>query len=194
MTPESCIFFLSTKALLHIHNLWVLLLLPALGFFLYRAARFFCKRLILLAQLKKACHKVGATLVAARPSGIFGRRNTKDCDLYIVTEKTAFSVKLFGISGRKSRLIFRHDRTYRILNRWLPDRGPIKLPEYRFRTGYRYEWELKTPRKVLLLNPVCMGVYREESNCKPAPLNPHEQIFGMEIHTMTSLLQTIGEE
>ncbi len=181
-------------------------------FFLYRFVRFACKRFILAVKLKRACKSKGATLTGTSPLWMFGRRNESLCDVYITTAKTVYAVKLFGVAGRRSRLIFGKDRTYSIRSRWLPDIGPKSIPEYNFRYGFRYEWELKTPRKILLLNPVCIGVFREESAKKNAsinpylgifkeegakknaPVTPHEQLFGMEIHTMTSLLRMIGEE
>lgn len=193
-------------------GLGILVIFLIVLFFLYRFVRFACKRFILAVKLKRACKSKGATLTGTSPLWMFGRRNASPCDVYITTTKTVYAVKLFGVAGRRSQLIFGKNRTYSIRSRWLPDIGPTPIPEYNFRYGFRYEWELKTPRKILLLSPVCIGVFREENAKKntymnphigifkeegakkTAPINPHEQLFGMELHTMTSLLRMIGEE
>lgn len=175
-------------------NLSVLLFLAGSFLFIYRFVRFFCKRLILWRRLKNICKKRNFQLFAENRRVLLAKRDLSPCDFHIVTRNTVFSVKLFGVAGKRSKLFFREDGTYHIRNRWLPGTKQKKLPGFNFRAGYRYEWELKTPRKILLLNPTCTGVFRESRNGKHHPLNPYEQLFGMEIHTLTSLLNTIGEE
>lgn len=162
-------------------------------FFLFRYGRFICKRIILFVKLKKMCKALKATLIGTSFFWIFGRRTDIPCDFYIETESIIYAVKLFGVAGRRSRLLFTSDRKYIIHNRRLPDIGPHPLPEYKFRYKFRTEWELKTPCKVLLLHPVCTAVLREEINRKYSRLNPREQIFGMEVHTLSTLIQKIGE-
>lgn len=179
---------------------WIVLAAAVALLLLIPHVRWLCKRIALAVRLRRACRARQLTLHAAHSLWFLGGRRSVGCDVYIETPTQVFAVKLFGMRRRLSVLIFCEDGTY-IVRRFIAmisqfgasvrfplDARPRRLPAYDFRVGYREAWEIKTPRHILLIHPVCMEIRRRPDRSGEVILGAGDIVGGMELSTLTRLL------
>ena len=167
---------------------------------LYPYIRCFFKRLICTSKIKKVVQNKGYNLHATHLFWFLGSKHGKKCDLYIETANEVFAVKLFGMPRRFSILVLKENGEYFIRNfialissigqgiRFPIDSKPKPMPVYDFRYKYRDEWEIKTPRRVLLVNPVSMEFKRQPHHGGEVTVGAGEIVNGMEIDSLPRLL------
>lgn len=161
--------------------------------------RCFFKRLVCMRKIEKICRKKGYQLHAAHTLWFLGNKHSKECDLHIETVNEVFSVKLFGMPRRLSVLIIKESGGYFIrsfiafISYGASVRFPIDgkhhlLPNYDFRYKYKDEWETKTPRHILLVNPVSMEFRRQPQHGTEIIIGAGDIVNGMEIDSLPRLL------
>ena len=161
--------------------------------------RFLYKRLICLYKISKVCKKNGYRVVPTHPFWFLGDKHSKKCDLYIETETQVFAVKLFGATRRRVALIFKEGGEYyfrrfiAIMSYGSVARFPINqkarvLPNYDFQYNYCVGWQIKTPRRILLVNPVPMEFRRQPLHGSEVIVGAGEIVNGMEIDSLPRLL------
>lgn len=158
--------------------------------------RCFFKRLACRRKIVSLCRRKNYVLHASHPFCFLGWKYAPRCDFYIETPGEVFAVKLFGMPGRLTVLILKENGGYSI-RRFLPfapyggfaiDGGTKPMPAYDFRYRYRDEWEIKTPRRVLLVNPVSMEFRRRPAHGDEVIVGAGEIVNGMEIDSLPRLL------
>lgn len=180
---------------------FLLVLVGAIAFFaLIPFIRCFIKRLKCAVKLKGLCRRRGYQIYPTHPLWFFGSKHGRRCDLYVETPNEVFAIKLFGIPRRLTVLVMREDGKYFIRrylaflsNNGLGIRFPINgkakpMPAYDFRYRYRDEWEIKTPRHILLVNPIPMEFLRQPQNGRETSVGAGELVYGMEIDSLPRLL------
>ena len=179
--------------------LWLTLLSLVALIALCPYVRCLIKRLICMKKIKKTCRKKGYSLHPTHPFWFFGSRYAKRCDAYVETPNEVFAIKLFAIPKRHTVLVFKENGEY-FVRRFLAFlswgssiRFPIDgrhhpLPLYDFRYEYQRTWEIKTPRRILLVNPVSMEFRRRPSHGSETILGAGDIVNGMEIHSLSRLL------
>ena len=161
--------------------------------------RCFFKRLTCMRKIKKLCRSKGYKMYPTHPLWFFGSKCAKKCDLHIETANEVFSVKLFGVPKRMSVLILKENGEYFIRGyvamisfgqgiRYPIDGKPAPMPAYDFRYRYRDTWEIKTPRRVLLVNPVSMEFLRQPHLGSEVCVDAGDIVNGMEIDSLPRLL------
>ncbi len=161
--------------------------------------RLFFKRISLAIRLKRACKSSGNRLVGAHFLWFLGSRSARGCDFYIETRREIIAVKLFGVTNKNADLVFTADGKYFIRNyiaiiaagggiRYPIDGKHRALPDYDFRRRFRPEWELKTPRRVLLINPVCNEIKFRAPSGREQILGTTQMIHNFEIQTLSRLI------
>lgn len=152
-----------------------------------------------MVKIKKICNKKGYKTYKTRPFWFLGNKHRKKCDLYIETENEVFAIKLFGVIRKRTILIFNENDEYFIRSffalasygsviRHPIDSKPKLLPAYDFRYKYKDEWEIKTPRRILLVNPVSMEFKRQLHHGGEVTVGAGEIVNGMEIDSLPRLL------
>ena len=166
---------------------------------LFPYIRCFVKRLSCAGKIKKLCREKGYKMHAAHPLWFLGGKYGAKCDLYVETANELFAVKLFGMPRRRSVLIFKENGEYFIRRfigfssygsaiRYPIDGRSRRLPQYDFRYKYRDEWEIKTPRHILLVNPVSMEIRRQPKNGAEVIVGAGDTVNGMEIESLSRFL------
>ena len=167
---------------------------------LFPYIRCFFKRLTCMGKIQKVCRNKGYKLHATHPLWFLGNKHGKKCDLYIETANEVFAIKLFGMPRRLSVLVMKENCEYFIRRyiallsyngvgiRFPIDGKPNQMPIYDFRYRYRDEWEIKTPRHVLLVNPVSMEFKRQPHHGGEVTVGAGEIVNGMEIDSLPRLL------
>ena len=161
--------------------------------------RCFFKRLKCAYRIKKLCRTKGYKIYAMHPLWFLGSKHGKKCDLYIETANEVFAIKLFGMPRRLSILILKENGEYfirsfiAIVSYGSAMRCPINgkpkpMPTYDFRYKYKNEWEIKTPRRILLVNPVSMEFKRQPNHGGEITVGAGEIVNGMEIDSLPRLL------
>ena len=162
--------------------------------------RCFFKRLKCAGKIKKLCRAKEYKKYPTHPLWFLGNKRSKKCDLYIETANEVFAIKLFGMPKRMSVLIFNQNGEY-FIRRYIallspvgvgvrfPTNGkPRSMPAYDFRCNYRDEWEIKTPRRILLVNPVSMEFKRQPLHGGEITVGAGGIVNGMEIDSLPRLL------
>ena len=166
---------------------------------LFPYIRCFFKRLKCANKIKRLCRNKNYKIHATHPLWFLGSKHTKKCDFYIETANEVFAVKLFGMPRRLSILILKENGEYFIRSfialisygggiRFPINGKPKPMPVYDFRYKYRDEWEIKTPRRVLLVNPVSMEFKRQPHHGGEVTVGAGEIVNGMEIDSLPRLL------
>ena len=161
--------------------------------------RCFCKRWVCMGKIKKVCRNKGYKIYPTHPIWFLGNKHEKKCDLYIETRNEVFSIKLFGMPRRRTILLFKENGEYFIRSfiafapygsaiRYPIDSKAKPMPTYNFRYKYKEEWEIKTPRRVLLVNPVSMEFKRQPHHGGEVTVGAGEIVNGMEIDSLPRLL------
>ncbi|MBR3963828.1 MAG: hypothetical protein IKJ80_00280 [Clostridia bacterium] len=166
---------------------------------LFPYIRCFVKRLSCAGKIKKLCREKGYKMHAAHPLWFLGGKHGAKCDLYVETANEVFAVKLFGMPRRRRVLIFKENGEYFIRRfigfsaygsaiRYPIDGRSRRLPQYDFRYKYRDEWEIKTPRHILLVNPISMEIRRQPKNGAEVIVGAGDTVNGMEIESLSRFL------
>ena len=178
---------------------WYVLIGIVALFILFPYIRCFFKRLICMAKIKRVCREKGYRLHATHPFWFLGSKHAKKCDLHIETATEVFSVKLFGMPRRLTVLVIQENGEYFIRSfvalisygggvRFPIDGKGKSMPVYNFRYKYRDEWEIKTPRRILLVNPVSMEFRRQPRHGSEVIVGAGDIVNGMEIDSLPRLL------
>lgn len=178
---------------------WLIVGCVVLLYLLYPIFRCFVKRMIGAAKLTRACRKMNYQLYKTHPLWFLGNKNGKACDFYLETPDCVYSVKLFGVPKYHTMLVFKANGDYFIRNHlafvaWASfvkydlNGKPKSLPKYDFRCGYREEWEIKTPRNILLIHPVAMEVRFQPRIGPEVIVGAGNVVNGMEIQSMSRFL------
>lgn len=164
--------------------------------------RLLFKRLTCMRKLKKLCRKKGHHLHATHPLWFLGDKRSQNCDLYIETASEVYAVKLFGLPRKRSALIIKENGDYMIRNHIAMlshgggyiapfDSKSKPMPAYDFRYHYQDEWEIKTPRQILLVNPTAMEIRRLQQHGREVIAETGDIIGGMELFTLSHLLKAL---
>lgn len=169
----------------------------------YPYLRCLYKRLALARKIKTVCKKKGHALHKTHLFWFLGSKQTTSCDFYVEGANEVFAVKLFGMPKRLCTLIFNEDGSY-FIRRFIaflsydasavrfPIDGKAKaMPSYDFRFRYRNEWEIKTPRRILLVHPVSMEIRRRSLRGNETIVGAGEIVNGMEIDSLPCLLNDL---
>ena len=178
---------------------WYALIGIAAVIALFPYIRCFFKRLKCANKIKRLCRNKNYKIHATHPLWFLGSKHAKKCDLYIETANEVFAIKLFGMSRRLSILILKDNGEYFIRSfialisygggvRFPINGKPKHLPLYDFRYKYKDEWEIKTPRHVLLVNPVSMEFRRQPQHGSEVIVGAGDIVNGMEIDSLPRLL------
>jgi hypothetical protein len=157
------------------------------------------KRLTCMGKIKKLCRRKGYQTHETHPFWFLGNKHQKKCDLYIETANEVFAIKLFGMPRRRTVLLFKQNGEYFIRSfiafasygsvmRFPMNGNPKAMPAYDFRYKYKDDWEIKTPRHILLVNPVSMEFRHQSQNGHETIVGAGELVNGMEIHSLPRLL------
>ena len=166
---------------------------------LFPYIRCFFKRLICMGKIKKVCHNKGYKLYVTHPVWFHCSKHSKKCDIYIETANELYAIKLIGMPRRLSILVLKENGEYFIRSFismtpycgviHFPINGkPNPMPAYDFRYKYKDEWEIKTPRPVLLINPVSKEFRRQPQHGSEVIVGAGDIVNGMEIDSLPRLL------
>lgn len=161
--------------------------------------RFFFKRLTCMYKITKTCRNKSYKIHATHLFWFLGRNLSHKCDLHIETANEVLSIKLFGVPKRRSVLIFKENGEYLIRSfiaffsygsviRYPIDSKSRPMPIYDFRYKYKDEWEIKTPRHILLVNPVSMEFRRQPQHGSEVIVGAGDIVNDMEIDSLSRLL------
>ena len=178
---------------------WYALIGIAAVIALFPYIRCFFKRLKCANKIKRLCRSKNYKIHVTHPLWFLGSKHAKKCDLYIETANEVFAVKLFGMPRRRTILVFKGNGEYFIRSfiafapygsaiRYPIDSKPKHLPLYDFRYKYKHSWEIKTPRRILLVNPVSMEFRRQPQHGGEVIVGAGEIVNGMEIDSLPRLL------
>ena len=175
---------------------WIFLLGVIAFFAAWPYLRCLVKRVILAGKLRRVCRKKSLTLHPAHSLWFLGGKGAGRCDCYIETPTEVYAVKLFGMPRRPTVLLFRENGDYIIRSLFALmsfvtftfHTKPKAMPVYDFRYRYHEEWEIKTPRRVLLVHPVSMEIRRQPDRSGEVILGAGDTVCGMEIQTLPRLL------
>ena len=167
--------------------------------------RVIVKRIAFFYQIKVYCKKRGLLLIPTHPFWFWAGRNTKKCDFYIESLHQVYAVKMFYVLRKNSTLIFRSDGKYsmRYYLAWMglgagsrvPFYGKTKrMTVYDFRYQYKQSWELKTPRNILLVYPVCRDIRLQPTVGGEKMLGVGDMINGMEFFTLSHLFDEMERD
>lgn len=180
----------------------ILIAVIILFFPTYRCLRFLLKRTVLIFKIKQVCKSKNYIMHGTRPLWFLGRKSTPSCDLYIETPDTVFAIKLFGVANRHSTLVFTEKREYFIrIFLGLSHIGgtvPIesrrkKVPAYQFRYKYNTDWNVKEPKNILLIHPVCLEVRVKSDHKDEAIIGDTEKIYGMTVHSLSRFIGLLSQ-
>lgn len=93
--------------------------------------RFFISRIIFAVKLRALCRSRGAEMRATSAFWWFKSISSKNCDFYIETDKTVFSVKLIGFISKKNMICFIDERHYSRKNMSFQFHGSAFQIEYK---------------------------------------------------------------
>ena len=166
---------------------------------LFPYIRCFFSRLKCAGKISKLCRRKGYKIYPTHLFWFLGNKRAKRCDLYIETANEVFSIKLFGMPRRLSILILKENGEYFIRSyialisygagiRFPINGKPKPMPLYDFRYRYKDEWEIKTPRHILLVNPVSMETKRQPYHGGEVTVGAGDIVNGMEIDSLPRLL------
>lgn len=164
--------------------------------------RCFCKRIVCAVRLAQLCRERGYRLHKRHALWFLGSKRGHRCDCHIETNEEIYAIKLFGVKRRTSTLIFTADRHYIVREflalvsiaaavRFPLDSSPKPLPDYDFRCRERDTWKIKTPRSILLVNPVPLEIRRRPTQGGEIILGSGSVVDGLEIHALPGLIREL---
>lgn len=166
---------------------------------IFNIFRCFLKRLSCARKIVSICKKKDFRLYPTHICWFLGGKCSQKCDIYIETANEVFAIKLFGIPRRHTVLVFKENGEFSIRSfidivsygsiiQHPIDSKTRQMPAYDFRHKYKSEWEIKTPRRVLLVNPVSMEFRRQTQYGNEMIIGAGEIVNGMEIDSLPRLL------
>lgn len=179
--------------------LWFLCFAAVITVF-YPYIRFLFKRISLCCRIKQSCRRANFQLHVTRRLWWLGQRSRQNCDFYVETPTQIISVKLFNMLRRRDVLVFTRDnkwfiRSYVALMTnigtalMLPlEKRKHNLCAYNFRYRFVADWEIKTPRRVLLIHPTCIEVRRQPRHGPEVIVGAGDVVSGMEIYSSSRFL------
>ena len=181
---------------------WYLLICSVLLFCSIPCLRFVYKRIKCAQEIKRLCKKKGFRTLSTSVLWQFCGNRRDKCELYIETPSEIYSVKLFHTKKRRSILLLWEDGRYSVrsfiavISYGTPISYPIdstarKLPAYDFRYRFQDEWEIKTPHRILLVNPVTMEFRRKKPSGAESVLGDGESVNGMRVCSLPRLLMDL---
>lgn len=181
----------------------ILIAVIILFFPVYRFLRFLFKRIILLAKIKRVCKSQNYGIYGTRPLWFFSTKRTPTCDFYIDTSNTVFAIKLFGVMNRHATLVFTDSREYFVriflgvahIGGLVPlESKAKKLPAYHFRYKYNTDWNIKEPKNILLIHPVCLEIRKKPDRQDEVIIGDTEKICGMTVHSLSRFIGLLSNE
>lgn len=181
-------------------NFWYIIIAAIILILLFPYIRLLIKRVIMSIKIKKICKRKKFRLYGTHLLWMFGRKNGRNCDLYIETPIEILSIKLFETLHYHSIVYFTEHGTYFvrrfigfIANTGSMLRMPIdgrekKCQLYNFRRKFQFEWEIKTPKNILLFTPVCYEIRKKPTHGEDIILGAGELINGMEIESLSRFI------
>ncbi|MBQ2767784.1 MAG: hypothetical protein IJF49_06880 [Clostridia bacterium] len=167
-------------------------------YLLFPYLRCFAKRVVCARSICRICRRKNFSLHPTHPFWFFGSKYGNRCDCYIETPTQVFALKLFGVPRRASVLTFEENGLYFIrrfaalvsfagfANFTFDDRAK-SLPVYNFRHQYQDIWETKTPRRILLVNPVSMEIRHKSRHGNERIVGAGDTVNGMEVYSLARL-------
>ncbi len=164
--------------------------------------RILVKRLILSAKIRKFCVENNLNFVGTHLLWCLGGKNGKNCDFYIESRDTVYSVKLWAMKRRHTILCFTYNGHYFIrgfvafasgmsMGKIPVDSKFKTLPDFDFRYKFREEWYGKDYKPILLINPTCYEVRLIGRDKKESVVGRGQTVNGFYIHTLSSLLSKL---
>lgn len=162
--------------------------------------RWFIKRIIMVIKIKKICRRKNFCLYKTHMFWFLGRAWGQSCDFYIETPTQILSIKLFETLHHNSIVIFTDNGKYfvrRFIGFVANSGAAIRIPIdgrkrncqlYDFRRDFRMDWEVKTPKNILLINPICHEIRKIQNHGEDIILGAGEFINGMEIQSLSRLI------
>ena len=163
---------------------------------------FLFKQLICMRKLKTVCRKKGYRMHTTRLFWFLGRRQATNCDVFIETANEVLAVKLFGIPRKRSTLILKDNGEY-FIRRMIPffsyasaslyksNSKSKPMPVYDFRYNYKDEWEIKTPRQILLVTPSTVEIRLQSQRGRELTVGAGDFVGSMELFTLSHLLRIL---
>lgn len=107
--------------------------------------RYVVSRIIFAIKLRALCKSIGARMRATSAFWWLKSINSENCDFYIETDKTVFSVKLIGFISKKNMICFIDDQHYSRKNmsfQLFASAFQIEYKTYKMPThNFRYKFE-----------------------------------------------------
>ena len=158
--------------------------------------RFLLKRINLSRKIHNACNVYNFKMTATHTFWFFGRRGASACDFFIETKNEIISIKLLSVPRKNSILIFDENGTYINRRRRAVGLGSFanvdssakRIPDYNFRYCFDSRWEIKTPKSILLINPVCNEILYRKRNGHETILGSGDVVNGMYIYPLSRFL------
>ncbi len=177
---------------------WFILFLIFLFILILPYIRSIIKRVSMVCKLKNVCKKQRLKLYPTHLFWMLGSRHGSACDFYIEGKSVIYSVKLFGVTCRSPILVFTEAReyyfrylivfiSYSVLSYSFNGKKK-KFKDYDFRKKFRTEWEIKTPRNILLINPVCREIRYQTDRSEERIVGGGEFIYNCEIESLSRLI------
>ena len=179
---------------------WVILISTIAILLAYPYVRCFVKRISMRHRLARICLRKGYSIHGTHPLWWLGHKRGRACDFYIETSVHILSVKLFGLKRRTDTLVFTRDGCW-FLRRFVAFASQIaillripieghkhKIPDYDFRRHFRMEWEIKSPKNILLIYPTCLEIIHQPIHGSEVIIGASDVVNGTEIYSMSRLL------
>ena len=146
---------------------------------IYRNARFYCKRHIMKRKLTRICAEQGYDIS-------FGSSK----ETVISNGNECVSIKIIGAKSKHARLVFFCDGEYRF--------------EYKLTIPLRFEGssvfcfsgrkrKLDSSADILLVCPVCREIIKREDNGEEIMLGGGDDAFGMRLYSLSGFAEVLRE-
>lgn len=183
-------------------DFWYALICIVTFIVLFPYIRCFFYRLKCAGKIKRLCRIKSYKIYATHPLWFLGSKHAKKCDLYVETANEVFAIKMFGMPRRLSILVLKENGEYFIRSyivlisygssiRSHINGKPKPMRSYDFRYKYKNEWEIKTPRRILLVDPFPMEFRRQPQHGSEVIVGAGDIVNGMEIDSLTRLLKDL---
>ena len=105
--------------------------IAVLAIIIFVFGRYVTARIVFAVKLRLLCNSRGSTLYTTSLFWWLKSIRSKNCDFYIETEKTIFSVKLIGFTSKKNMICFIDDQHYSRKNMSFQFHGSAFQIEYK---------------------------------------------------------------
>ena len=178
---------------------WIIVLCTAIWILGFPYVRCFIKRLICAGKILNICRKKSLILHKAHILWFLGHKHSKKCDFYVETSDSVYAVKSFGVPRHHHVLLFKTNGDWFIRRhlyiltfiKYAFNGKPKPVPAYNFRYHYKDEWEIKTPRNILLIHPVSMEIRLQPDFGPELIAGTGDIVNGMEIQSLSRLISEL---